>query len=88
MSAELLKSAVERAGRLKVLSLEVLSVSAVSLILAKKEVFSMTAYKEACQNNPKSGYLHLLFFFLTNTIHPKMYEHFIYCCIPSSLHSA
>lgn len=63
MSAELLKSAVERAGRLKVLSWEVLSVSAVSLILAKKEVFSMTAYKEACQNNPKSGYLHLLFFF-------------------------
>lgn len=63
LSAELLKSAVERAGRLKVFSWEVLSVSAVSLILAKKEFFSMTAYKEACQNNPKSGYLHLLFLY-------------------------
>lgn len=63
MSAELLKSAVERAGRLKVLSWEVLSGSAVSLILAKKEVLSVTAYEEACQNNPQSGYLHLLFLY-------------------------
>lgn len=63
MSAELLKSAVGRAGRLKVLSWEVLSGSAVSLILAKKEVLSVTAYEEACQNNPQSGYLHLLFLY-------------------------
>lgn len=63
MSAELLKSAVERAGRLKVLSWEVLSGSAVSLILVKKEVLSVTAYEEACQNNPQSGYLHLLFLY-------------------------
>lgn len=63
MSAELLKSAVERAGRLEVLSWEVLSGSAVSLILAKKEVLSVTAYEEACQNNPQSGYLHLLFLY-------------------------
>lgn len=44
MSAELLKSAVERAGRLKVLSWEVPSKSAVSLISSKeRKVFSMTA---------------------------------------------
>lgn len=44
MSAELLKSAVERAGRLKVLSWEVPSISAVSLISSKeRKVFSMTA---------------------------------------------
>lgn len=55
-SAELLKCALERAGRLKVLSMEVSSVSALSLIPANTEVFSMTAMKEVCQSNPKSGY--------------------------------
>lgn len=56
MSAELLKSALEGAGRLKVFSTEVPSVSALSLIPANKEIFSVAAWKEAFQGNPKSGY--------------------------------
>lgn len=47
MSAELLKSPIERAGRLKVLSMEVPLVSALSLISANKEVICMTHWKEA-----------------------------------------
>lgn len=59
-SAELLKSSLERAGRLKVLSGAVPSVSALSPISANKEVFSMTPWKEARQGNPQSGHRHSL----------------------------
>lgn len=81
--AETLKSPVERAGRLKVLCREVPSVNSPSLISENKEVFSTTPWKEAHQGSPKSG----IPFLCTKTIHIKMYEHFIQCCVPSSLHS-
>lgn len=62
MSAELLKNPVGRAGRLKVLSREVPSVSAFSLILAIIEVFSVTPWKEARLGEPQIRLLVSFFF--------------------------
>lgn len=47
MLVGLLRSPVERAGRLKVLSREILSVNSSILISTNKEVFGMTPWEEA-----------------------------------------